>query len=163
MTKISSFFNGANQDLKTALSNQASPPETFNQFIQLCIKLDNRAKQLRSQTHRPTNTSPAPATHPAPATVSAPGTASGTAPGPMDLSQTDRTPRKRGPLSHELRRYRQENHLCMYCGATGHWASVCPLSSKPKRVNAAQTAPPPRPTQEEPANSEKPLYELAKN
>jgi len=163
MTKISFFSNGANQDLKTALSYQASPPETFNEFIQLCVKLDNRAKQLRSQTHRPTHTGPAPAPCPALTPVSAPGTASGTATGPMDLSQADRTPRKRGPLSPELRKYRQESHLCMYDRGSGNWASVCPLPSKPKRVNAAQTAPPPPPPQEEPATSEKPLYELAKN
>ena len=163
MTKISLFSNGANQDLKTALSYQASPPETFDEFVQLCIRLDNRAKELRSQTHRPAHTGPAPAPWPAPAPVPAPGTASGTTPGAMELSQADRSPRKRGPLSPELRKYRQENHLCMYCGGSGHWASVCPLSSKPKRVNAAQTASPPPPPQEEPATSEKPLYELAKN
>jgi len=161
MTKISFFSNGANQDLKTALSYQASPPETFDEFIQLCIKLDNRAKQLCSQTHRPAHTSPAPSPRPAPTPVPTPGTASGTAPGPMDLSQADRTPCKRGPLSPELRKYRQENHLYMYCGGLGHWASACPLSSKPKRVNAAQTTPPP--PQEEPATSDKPLYEVAKN
>jgi len=46
MTKISFFFNGANQDLKTTLSYQASPPKTFDEFVQLCIKLDNRAKLL---------------------------------------------------------------------------------------------------------------------
>jgi len=86
MTKISFLSNGANQDLKTALSYQASLPETFDEFVQLCIKLDNRAKQLRSQSHRPAHTSPAPAPRPAPAPVPAPGTTSGTAPSPMDLS-----------------------------------------------------------------------------
>jgi len=113
MTKISLFSNGANQDLKTALSYQASPPETFDEFVQLCIRLDNRAKELRSQTHRPAHTGPAPTPRPTPAPVPAPGTASGTAPGTMDLSQADRSPRKRGQLSPELRRYRQENYLCM--------------------------------------------------
>jgi len=141
MTKISFFCNGANQDLKTALSCQASPPETFDEFIQLCIKLDNRAKLLRSQSHRPAHTAPAPARRPAPASAPATGTASRTALGTIDLSQAARTPRKRGPLSSELRKYRQENHLCMYCGGSGHCASLCPLSSKPKRVNAAQTTP----------------------
>ena len=163
MIKILFFFNGANQDLKTVLSYQASLPETFDEFVQLCIKLDNRAKLLRSQSHRPAHTGPAPTTRPGPAPAPTPGTASGTASGPMDLSQADRTPRKRGPLSPELRRYRQENHLCMYCRGSGHWASVCPLSSKPRRVNAAQTVPLPPPPQEEPAIGEKPLYELAKN
>jgi len=161
MTKISFFSNRANQHLKTALSYQASPPETFDEFVQLCIKLDNRVKQLRSQTHRPAHTGPAPAPRPSSTPVPAPSTASGTAPGPMDLSQADRTSRKRGPLLPKLRKYRQENHRCMYCGGSGHWASACPLSSKPKRVNTAQTTP--TPPQEEPTTGDKPLYEVAKN
>jgi len=109
-TKISFFSNGADQGLKTALSYQVSPPETFDEFVQLCIKLYNKAKLLRSQSSRP-----APQNAPAhtPATRPAPSTASGTAAGPMDLSQATRTPGKRGPLSPELRKYRKENHLCM--------------------------------------------------
>ena len=43
MTKISFFSNRANQDLKTALSYQASPLKICDEFIQPCIKLDNRA------------------------------------------------------------------------------------------------------------------------
>jgi len=39
--KISSFSNGANTGVKTALSYQASPPENFDEFVQLCIKLNN--------------------------------------------------------------------------------------------------------------------------
>jgi len=161
MTKISFFSNRGNQDLKTALSYQASPPETFDEFIQLCIKLDNRVKLLHSESHRPALTGPAPTLRPAPAPAPAPGTASSTAPGPMDLSQADRTPHKRGLLSPDLWKCRQENPLCMDCGGSGHWASICPLSSKPKRVNAAQTTPPP--PQEEPATGDKPLYKVAKN
>lgn len=159
-TKISFFSNGANQGLKTALSYQASPPENFDEFVQLCIKLDNRAKLLHSQSSHPRPAAPTLAPPHVPRPL--PSTASGSAAGPMDLSQADRTPRKRGPLSAELRKYRQENHLCMYCGGSGHWASVCPLSTKPKRVNAAQTAPPPPPPQDS-APGDKPLYEVAKN
>jgi len=160
-TKISFFLDGVNQGLKVALSYQASLSETFNEFVQLCIKLDNRAKLLCTQNPCSALSNPAPAPHPLPPTT--PGTVTGTAPGPMDLSQTDRTPRKRGPLSPELRRYRQENYLCMYCEGSEHWASICLLSSKPKRVNVAQTASPPPLPPEDPASGEKPLYELAKN
>ena len=45
--KISFFTNGANARLKTDLSYQASPPENFDKFVQLCIKLYNQAKLLR--------------------------------------------------------------------------------------------------------------------
>jgi len=114
---------------------------------------------MQNPRSAPSNPAPAPCSPP----PTTPGTVTGTAPGPMDLSQADRNPRKQGPLSPELRRYRQKNHLYMYCRGSGHWASVCPLSSKPKRVNAAQTASPPPPPPEDPASGEKPLYEVAKN
>jgi len=59
--KISFFSNRAKEGLKIALSYQASLPETFDQFVQLCIKLDNRAKLLyyQSSCYAPQNT-PAP-------------------------------------------------------------------------------------------------------
>jgi len=84
----------------------------------------------------------------------------------MDLSQAARTPGKRSPISPELRRYRHENQLCMYCGGSGHWASVCPVSTKPKKLNVAQTAspaPPAPPPPEASAAAASPLYEVAKN
>jgi len=119
ITKISFFSNGANQGLKTALSHQASPPDTFDKFVQLCIKLDNKAKLLRSQSSRLVYQN-APAHAPTPPTRPTPSTTSGTAAGPMDLSQAARTPGKRGPISLKLRKYRHESQLCMYCGGLGH-------------------------------------------
>jgi len=158
MTKIFFFSNGTNQGLKTALSYQASPPDTFDEFVQLCIKLDNKAKLLRSQS-----SCPAPQNTPVPRP--APSTTTGTAAGPMDLSQAARTPGKRGPISPELCKYRRENQLCMYCEGSGHSASVCPVSTKPKRVNTAQTAspaPPAPPPPEASAAVASPLDKVAK-
>jgi len=91
-TKISFFSDGVNQGLKVALSYQASPLETFDEFVQLCIKLDNRAKLLYTQNPRSAPSNPAPA--PRPPTPTTPSTATGMVPGPMDLSQADHTPRK---------------------------------------------------------------------
>jgi len=45
-TKIQFLTEGANHDLKIAIAYQPSPPETFDQFVQLCIKLDNSMKLL---------------------------------------------------------------------------------------------------------------------
>jgi len=98
MTKISFFSNDANQVLKTALSYQASPPDSFDKFVQLWIKLDNKVKLLQSQSSRPT-----PQNTPVPRL--APSTATRTAAGLMDLSQAARTPGKHGPISLKLRKY----------------------------------------------------------
>ena len=53
ITKNSFFSNGANQGLKTALSYQASPPDTFDAFIQLCIKLDNKPSSCHPRAPAP--------------------------------------------------------------------------------------------------------------
>ena len=157
-TKISAFANSANPALKTALSYQASPPENFNEFVQLCIKLDNRAKILRSQNPRSSASNASSSPAPKPTT---PSTAVGTAPGPMDLPNTDRTSRRRGPISEAVRQYRRENNLCSYCGGAGHWREGCPLIARNKKANTSTLAPPPEiPVPVVPAV---PLYEVPKN
>src|SRR5258706_4529236 len=79
-------------------------------------------------------------------------TALGTAPGPTDLSRIDKTSKKRGPLTDAQRRYCLDNHLWLYCGAEGHYASDCPHSKK-KRLNAAS----------ETATEVAPFIEITKN
>ena len=144
-TKISFFVNGANHGLQTALSYQASTPETFDEFIKLCIMLDNKARLLKAPK-RPTTVTSAP--------TSSSSTASGTAPGPMDLSRIDRTSKKRGPLTEAQRRHRLDNHLCLYCGSEGHYASDCPHSKK-KWLNATSKS--------TPATEVAPFVEITKN
>jgi hypothetical protein len=145
-TKISFFINGANHGLQTALSYQASTPEVFDEFIKLCIKLDNKARLLRA----PKKPTPA-----ASSTAPVPSTSFGTTPGPMDLSRIDKTSKKRGPLTEAQRRYRIDNHLCLYCGCEGHYASECPHSHKKKRLNAA--------SESAPGAEQAPLAEITKN
>jgi len=111
-TKIQFFTEGANYDLKTTIAYQHSPPETFDQFVQLCIKLDNSMKLLNTRKPQPR----APASAPVQAKP-IPTTATGTAPGPMDLSNAQR---RRSPISEKVRRFRRKNNLCSYCGRAGH-------------------------------------------
>lgn len=163
-TKIYMFTNGAHQDLKIALSYQADPPEQWDDFVQLCIKLDNHARMLRSNRQQ----TPAAPWAPRPGRTPSASTSTGTAAGPIDLSQVNQTPQKRGPISPELRNYHDDNGLCHYCGGTGHWASNCPLSQRTKRINTMGPAPPPPPpvpgfappaAAAAPATTSAPLYE----
>jgi hypothetical protein len=79
----------------------------------------------------------------------------------MDLSNTDRTSRRRGPITDAVRQYRRENNLCSYYGNAGHWRDGCPLIARNKKANTATTAPPPEvPAPVVPAV---PLYEVPKN
>ena len=57
----------------------------------------------------------------------------------MDLSSTNRGPRK--PLTAEQRKYRFENNLCLYCGKPGHRAFDHKLSRFTQRINFVSEAP----------------------
>lgn len=110
-TKILFFRRGLAKQVQTALANQQIPPTTFAEFVQLCITLDNNLRALEVIF---------PGT--APRTL-ATSTATGTQARPMDLSATQHTSRRRGPISDDQCKYRRENNLCMYCGQLGHWAT----------------------------------------
>ena len=92
MIKISFFSDRVNQGLKVGLSYQVSTLETFDEFVQLYINLYNRAKLLHTQNSRSAPSNPAPAPHPL--SLITFGIVTGIAPGSIDLSQDDRTPRK---------------------------------------------------------------------
>ena len=94
-TKILFFTNDTNQGLRTTLSYQASPSETFNKFAQLYIKLDNHARFLRT----PKTTCLVATMAPKPV-HSYTSTALWMALGPMDLSLADKTFKKHAPLTN---------------------------------------------------------------
>jgi len=52
-----------------------------------------------------------------------PTMATGTAPGPMDLSNAQR---RYSPISEEDRRFCRKNNLCSYCGGASYWRADCP-------------------------------------
>jgi len=155
-TKIQFFTEGANHDLKTVIAYQPSPPETFDQFVQLCIKLDNSMKLLNTWKPQPR----------APALASAqakpvPTTTTGTAPVLMDLSNAQR---RRSPISEEVRRFRRKNNLYSYCGGASHWRADCPARACNQRVNVAAPSPPDQPpTKPMTEQGGVPLYEVSKN
>jgi len=125
--------------------------------------LDNKVKLLYSQSSCPT-----PQKAPAQTSVPrcTPSTLSGIAAGALDLSQVAQTPGKCRPISVELRKYRHENQLYMYGRGSGHWASVCHIATKPKKLNMAQTAsptPPATPPPEASVATASPLTEVVNN
>jgi len=155
-TKIQFFTKGTNHDLKTAIAYQPLPPETFDQFVQLCIKLDNSMKHLNTRKPQPRAPAPAPAQ-----AKPVPTTASGTAPRPMDLSNAQR---RHGPISEEVRRFPRENNLCSYCGGASHWRPDYPARARNERVNAAAPSPPEQPpTKPMTEQGSVPLYKVSKN
>jgi hypothetical protein len=63
------------------------------------------------------------------------------------LGRMDISTGRWGPLPKKERSFQKANHLCMYCGKSGHFASTCPESNRnnnkgKQHVNAAITASP---------------------
>ena len=133
----SRFYEGLKSDVKDALSYVPIEPILYRDFQDLCVRLDNRIydrksehkKQPTTQTHK-SNTSTSRHNNPKPAYSSSSSNyyRTNTGPAPMDLDATKN--RKFKPLTPEERQQRMTNNLCMYCGKPGHRAAECPAKTK---------------------------------
>lgn len=128
-SQISRFREGLTYKVKQALVSIISPPTTFDSFAQLCITLDNNLRLLEG--YKPAKP------YFRTTFANSPTTASGTEPGPMDLTQT-----RRGPITPEMKKYRRDNNLCLYCGKTGHYAFSCPATKRINTTGRGNSAPP---------------------
>ena len=134
-TKISFFKKGLNGELKKALSYQITFPNTFDEFVPACIKIDNQIRTNREARDCIPRTqggqfAPAPTT----------STSTGTHSGPMDLYGAQYRSQKRGPVTDQEKKRRRDNNLCLYCGSSGHWASQCPHKRSRGKPSATAAA-----------------------
>jgi hypothetical protein len=140
-SQIATFRRGLRPEIKDLLVGR-DLPDTFNEYVSLCIRLDNSWRE-REQDRQNSGGRVARITTRSASDSHSGGnsTAVGTHSGPMDISAG-----RRGPLSKKERSHRKANNLCMYCGKNGHFASTCPESSRnnkgKQRVSAAITASP---------------------
>jgi hypothetical protein len=126
--KKSQFRLGLKEDVRRVLVGKKMP-EGFEDFVSEVILIDNdlRAFEMEKKSTRAvSSSSPQPAQTSLP-TTTAP-TSTGTHSGPMDLGAGHR-----GKLSQEEKDRRRANNLCLFCGKSGHYASLCPVKSSDKR------------------------------
>jgi hypothetical protein len=138
-SKIATFKRGLRSEVKDLLVGRDIPTD-FEEFVSLCIKLDNswRERQqdkkgsnlVRVQTSSNSNSG-----NSGNSGNSLTPTSVGTHSGPMDISAG-----RRGPLTKRERDHRIANNLCMYCGKSGHFASTGPESKKKGKQQASVAA-----------------------
>jgi len=147
--KISQFREGLSKEVRQLLTTQVSPPTTFDEYVNMVIRLDNNVRLLKQEEELASSASPAPKQHPSnkgsgstksntPAPPKPSTTAVGTQSGPMDTSNTRRQFRK---LTAEEKKYRRDNNLCSYCGGDGHYANACPKKPTQRGNSAVTTTP----------------------
>lgn len=117
----SAYFNALNESIKDELVT-LDEPATLEDLINLTIRLDNR---IRSRTREKNRGDPparfyggvtsTPAVSPPQASLD---------PEPMQVGRTRFTP--------EERQKHISSHLCLYCGASGHFIARCPIRLNPQ-------------------------------
>ncbi len=132
-------FNLKNElfsELKALLVQVNVSSLNYEQLVTKCQQLNSRYRatvqnlpKSKAVIHSASETSTVPAYLVKYATLSAGSEA--TTSGPRDLMNLSvANMKKRGPLTLEKRQHRMINHLCLYCGKSGHQAATC--NSKPK-------------------------------
>ena len=140
------FYEGLKESVKDSLALVPQEPESFKDYQDLCIRLDNRIFE-RKQDSRGPNHKPAANLHTRRPTQAHPNPKPPVqvnnftrGPTPMDLDAGAN--RKYKPLTPQERQHRMQNQLCLYCGKPGHRAGDCPAKqTRPARLQATLTSP----------------------
>ena len=149
------FFADMQWELNMLLVQHDTDQLTFDEMVKLSIALTSRvqlANQNRLKNYNsvflsnniyvpPTlsTNSQGPAQHQVTTTYITPAQPQFDQNDLMDLSATNKGPRK--PLTAEQKKYRFENNLCLYCGKPGHRALDHKLFRFTQRVNFVSEAP----------------------
>jgi hypothetical protein len=135
--KKAALKRGLSKELHASLIYQTDEPEDFDEFVELCMKLDYRIRAHANLSRRPNNSQPTTtkAAPSAPCTMSHPSsTDSGNyGPAPMDFSTAKKS---QNQCRHDEW---MGKGLCLYCGSADHFKDQCPVlaSNNARKVRLA--------------------------
>jgi len=109
------FRKGLNEDIKDRLANALEEPTELEEYISLCVKIDQRLYDRRVEKAGTVKFGFTPPRF-------APRPPSGPSPMELDSMQTERFKK----LTPEERKRRFEQGLCLYCGDKSHKLASCP-------------------------------------
>lgn len=140
----SRFYEGLKPDVKDTLSYVLEEPDDLAKFQDLCVKLDNRIYERKTDAKKENKNktvSSTKAINPSTTTQTTSTTriTQSNDSSAMDLDATRSKPFK--PLTPAEKQRRRDNNLCLYCGEAGHRADGCPKKHKSVKIHATLTGP----------------------
>lgn len=127
IAKKALFRDGLKDTVKDTLATVTITPETFEEFVQFCIKIDNRLfEREQEKMHRISTrdryNQPTTSFHPGPV--------------PMEIGTSlVKETKKFSKLTEEEKTRRKINNLCLYCGQPNHDVLSCPLKKSSRPTN----------------------------
>ena len=139
-SKIAAFKEGLKDQVRDLLITVRPKPTDFDEFVKICIELDNAIHENELDKHRaksgstldtadhvyPTQTYHSPTPYYS-TTATTPSTDMPALP-PGEPMSIDATKTRCGLLTQAERDHRRANNLCLYCGGN-HFINVCPNMS----------------------------------
>lgn len=143
--QIHHFRFGLSEDIKDKLAFVDNLPETIDDFMKLCIRIDNRLAERRQE--RDSASSPRRYQTPTRPSTWNPQSPAAMYP-PNNIAPSNRPPQMPNPsgpapmqldalrrhITDEEKHRRRTNGLCMYCGQQGHVALYCPAKRNKRSV-----------------------------
>lgn len=143
------FYDGLKPEVKDALALVVDEPDTFQDFQNLCVKIDNRLYERKQEARGGFVKPPQHKTHhhnnnqrrvpPRPDFKPQMHVRQVSMPMTMDIDAS--TERRFKPLTPTEKQHRIQNNLCLYCGKAGHRVNDCPAKRPKARIQATLTAP----------------------
>jgi hypothetical protein len=127
------FRINLSSDLKNVLATALNTPDKLEEYVNFVIGIDNRLfeRRLEMRFEQPRSPRTPYLVQHTPTQAVTPTPTSQTVPVDVDAVHVSANiARPRGPLSQEEKDRRRRDGLCMYCGAPGHHANICPAKSK---------------------------------
>ena len=121
---ISGLYQGLNEEVKDAMAFLPDRPETFSEYSQLVISVDNRLFERRNEKKGRAHQQVYSGFSKPQGKNAAVGQESKAGDDPMDVDVA-----RRGGVSEPEKDRRRRLGLCFYCGTAGHLAVVCPVKT----------------------------------
>ena len=120
--QFDTFYNGLAENIKDEIATRELP-KTFNELVELAIRVDKRVTQRRQERNIPSASGFSAGS--APPCLMSPESSSAQGVEPMQIDRTR--------LTSVERQRRISAKACLYCGTVGHFIATCPVKDNARQ------------------------------